>query len=118
MKEITKKITTALHVDFKTYDDSRHTYFEVWCALYADMFDIAKRDLITNQSLFNWYLKEWETTVERSFLKECYCEGVETPDLYQMLFFTYPKQVEKFYPKSLLQKLRIESKFKAKHSSK
>lgn len=118
---MTTTILNALSIYYKIYDDYRQTSFQKWCAKYAQEFDISLRLLVTNDVLYSWYQTEWNQVVENQFMidtKDFIEAGVDDPDTYQELFFKYPQNILEHYPKALLNKIRIESRFKNEFKTK
>jgi len=77
------------------------------------------RALTTHDVLYNWYCHQWNVYVENAFYndnKEYFEAGINDPENFQKLFMDYPKTIEKYYPKPILN--TIKKAFKANDKTK
>jgi len=114
---MTFTIIKTLGINYRTYNDVRHSYFTKWCSKIAHDYAIPHRYLVKNDHLYNWYLTQWINYVEFPYVNECkiYVNAkIDDPDSYQKLFHFYPSTIYDYYPNELLKKIKIELQFKNK----
>jgi len=107
-------VRQALGVSVLDYENFLHSYFVGWCEVIALKFSYRDRDLITNESLFNYYLNQWAILVENLLAEDIkaeylyyYLEKTEGSDnFFFKIMAGYAKELDKYYPASLLPKTK------------
>lgn len=91
-----------------TYNNTIDQYFNLWCAKYAQQRALPLRKLVTNESLYKWYLGQWLQKVELPFYidNRDYMEaGIFEPGKFQDLYLSYAETVENYYPQPILNRI-------------
>ena len=109
-KELIIKI---LKTDLDVYNDMVFTSFIEWCKLTC-AFNIPLKLLVNNESLFNWYLNQFKTLVEDTFINDNKdFIGLCTDQNHWLdTFKTYPAEIENYYPRVLLKMIKDTIKTK------
>lgn len=105
----TKQILNVLQIRYFVYDSFREACFQKWARKANIDHAINLRALVVHDGLRNWYCDQWLQLVEKQFIKEnqIYFD-LDAVEVIQDLFFDYPKQIEKYYPKTLLKMIKDE----------
>lgn len=101
------------------YDNLIHQFFVTWCEAMALKFYRQDRNLITNESLFAYYKKQWQILVETRMISEYggYMMN-HLPDAEQTYYkylYEFAMELENYYPASLLNKSKPKVKTKPKY---
>lgn len=88
------------------YSNLIHQYFVTWCEAIADKFYYNGRDLITNETLWNYYQKQWHILVECQMVNDYgpYIKRKieDTNRFFYNILVEYAESLENYYPASLL----------------
>ncbi|WP_438710830.1 hypothetical protein ACSTS3_19525 [Aquimarina muelleri] len=101
-------IIKLIGTDQDMYTDLVFKCYIDWCMLYS-AFNIPLKVLVNNESLFNWYLKQFKAYVEDAFIEENkeYIDIVDNnTKIFWDLFKTYPAAIENCYPRVLLNMIK------------
>lgn len=88
------------------YDNLIHQFFVTWCEAMALKFYHRDRDLISNESLFAYYNKQWQILVETRMVYEYGGYMMNNiPDAaktYYQFLYDFAMELENYYPASLI----------------
>ena len=114
-----KSILDILRIDYRSYDDYRFSCYFSWCSLYTE-FGSPLQALTTSKPLYDWYCQQWFGVVETAFKDDykSYIEAnVTASNRYLDLLATYPKAIEAYYPKVILDMIKNELKPQKKNEN-
>lgn len=99
-------IMRALGYNDWGYDNLIHQFYVTWCEAMALKFYHKDRDLIANETLFNYYQRQWQILVETRMMHE-YGRYLKTniPDAaktYYKFIHEFAMELENYYPASLI----------------
>lgn len=101
------------------YDNLIHQYFVTWCEAIADKFYYQGRDLITNESLWKYYQRQWHILVECQMVNDygsyMAAKIPDTNRFFYNLLCGYANELENYYPASLLRAKQKQKPSKPKY---
>lgn len=106
------KIIKLINSNHEDYNNLVFKCFIDWCMLYT-VFGIPLKTLINNESLFNWYSRQWQQYVEDEFLNDFKQDITATDNdaqLFTDLLKTYPATIENYYPRAILKMIKATLK--------
>ncbi|WP_069677725.1 hypothetical protein [Formosa sp. Hel1_33_131] len=107
-----EKIIKLIGTDQAMYTDLVFKCYIDWCMLYS-AYNIPLKTLVNNESLFNWYLKQFKTQVEDAFIednRDYITIANNNTKVFWDLFKTYPAVIENYYPRVLLKTIKATLK--------
>ena len=114
-------IMRALGYNDWGYDNLIHQFFVTWCEAMALKFFHKDRDLISNETLFNYYQKQWQILVESRMIQEYggYLKNniPDTSKIYYKFIYELAMELENYYPASLINRPKPKTKPKYQFSN-
>lgn len=109
-----KLIVRAMGYNDWGYDNMIHQFFVTWCEAMALKFYHKDRDLISNESLFAYYQKQWQILVETRMIQEYggYMRN-NIPDAaktYYKFIYELAMELENYYPASIIKTVKPKAK--------
>lgn len=98
-------VIKAIGADIWSYGNLMHRHFVTWCETIAQKHIYRDRDLITSQSILNYYQLQWKIRVDNRFVNEnlrYINKSIIDHQTYYELICSYAEELEDHYPKSLL----------------
>ena len=103
-------IKKALGYNDWGYENIIHQFFVTWCEAMALKFYHKDRELISNESLFAYYNRQWQILVETRMVQEygAYMKKKipGTEKTYYKFIYELAMELENYYPASLLKSVK------------
>ncbi|KMQ69067.1 hypothetical protein [Chryseobacterium koreense] len=101
------------------YDNLIHQFFVTWCEAMALKFYHKDRDLISNESLFAYYNKQWQILVENRMVNEyggyMMNQIQDSAKTYYKFLYDFAMELENYYPASLIRTVKPKERTKPKY---
>lgn len=96
------------------YENLIHQFYVTWCEAMALKFFHRDRDLIANESLYNYYKRQWQILVETRMMHEYgrYLKNniPDTARTYYKFIHEFAMELENYYPASLIKSVPPKEK--------